>query len=91
MLYKHLREHFTSLAVKVDCNQVSYTLTIQEMDEELAITRANMIEIIITNDKKLKYFNDIMQIFQNYNLVQLILQIVLMVVVEMIIISYQRS
>eukprot|EP01084_Bolivina_argentea_P306961 530518_1 len=38
MLYKHLRGHFTSLAVEVDCNQVSYTFKIQEMDEELAIT-----------------------------------------------------
>eukprot|EP01084_Bolivina_argentea_P071293 129643_1 len=50
-LYKHLRVHFTSLAVKVDCNQVSCTFKIQEMDEELAITRANMIDIDYTTNQ----------------------------------------
>eukprot|EP01083_Nonionella_stella_P095835 269161_1 len=50
-LYKHLRQHFTSLAVKVDCNQVSCTFKIQDLDEQLAIARANMIDIDYTSNQ----------------------------------------
>ncbi len=39
MLYKHLREHFTSLAVS------------SIMNEELAITRGNMIDIDYTTNQ----------------------------------------
>eukprot|EP01084_Bolivina_argentea_P268710 456494_1 len=45
MLKYHLEQHFTSLAVKLDRKQFACTSKIQQMDEELAITHASIIEI----------------------------------------------
>merc|ERR1712228_637599 len=50
-LYKSLRAHFTALAVKADCNQVSVTFHIQSMDEQLAIHRSNMIDAEFTTNQ----------------------------------------
>ena len=56
-LYKSLRQHFTALAVKADCNQVSVTFAVQSMDEELAIRRANMIDADFTTNQLQKSIN----------------------------------
>lgn len=61
-LYKHLRDHFTALAVKVDCNQVSCTFKIQDVDEKLAIARATMIDLDYNTNQLQKSISSMKQL-----------------------------